>query len=218
MHRIPNEQTWRRCIYDNDADLAPHPGEEGRHHRLRLAGARARAESARTAASTCASACPPAASRAPRRRPPASTVTTRRRGRGVGRRDHVLVPDTTAGRSSTQKTIAPNLTRRQDADVRARLQHPLRHDHAAERRRRHDDRAEAPGHRVRELFVEGGGTPALLAVHQDATGNARAARALLRQGASASPAPASSRRPSRRRPRPICSASRPCSAAASARW
>ena len=32
----------------------------------------------------------------------------------------------------------------------------------------------APGHRVREVFTEGGGTPALLAVHQDATGNAKA--------------------------------------------
>jgi len=32
----------------------------------------------------------------------------------------------------------------------------------------------APGHRVRELYVEGGGTPALLAIHQDATGHARA--------------------------------------------
>jgi len=32
----------------------------------------------------------------------------------------------------------------------------------------------APGHRVRELFVEGSGTPALLAVHQDATGQAKA--------------------------------------------
>jgi ketol-acid reductoisomerase len=31
----------------------------------------------------------------------------------------------------------------------------------------------APGHRVREIFVEGGGTPALLAVHQDATGKAK---------------------------------------------
>ena len=31
----------------------------------------------------------------------------------------------------------------------------------------------APGHRVRELFVEGAGTPALFAVHQDATGAAR---------------------------------------------
>jgi ketol-acid reductoisomerase len=32
----------------------------------------------------------------------------------------------------------------------------------------------APGHRVRELYQEGGGTPALMAVHQDATGQARA--------------------------------------------
>jgi len=31
----------------------------------------------------------------------------------------------------------------------------------------------APGHRVREVFVEGGGTPALLAVHQDASGKAK---------------------------------------------
>src|SRR5437764_12167844 len=32
----------------------------------------------------------------------------------------------------------------------------------------------SPGHRVRELFVEGAGTPALIAIHQDATGHARA--------------------------------------------
>jgi len=32
----------------------------------------------------------------------------------------------------------------------------------------------APGHRVRELYLEGAGTPALLAVHQDATGTAKA--------------------------------------------
>ncbi len=32
----------------------------------------------------------------------------------------------------------------------------------------------APGHRVREVFMEGVGTPALLAVEQDATGQARA--------------------------------------------
>jgi ketol-acid reductoisomerase len=31
----------------------------------------------------------------------------------------------------------------------------------------------APGHRVREVFVEGGGTPALLAIHRDATGTAK---------------------------------------------
>ncbi|MSO46008.1 MAG: ketol-acid reductoisomerase [Acidobacteria bacterium] len=32
----------------------------------------------------------------------------------------------------------------------------------------------APGHRVRELFTEGSGTPGLLAVYQDATGHGRA--------------------------------------------
>ena len=32
----------------------------------------------------------------------------------------------------------------------------------------------SPGHRVRETYQEGGGTPALLAVHQDASGQARA--------------------------------------------
>jgi ketol-acid reductoisomerase len=32
----------------------------------------------------------------------------------------------------------------------------------------------SPGHRVRELYAQGGGTPALVAVHQDATGGALA--------------------------------------------
>jgi ketol-acid reductoisomerase len=32
----------------------------------------------------------------------------------------------------------------------------------------------SPGHRVREVFVEGGGVPGLVAIHQDATGHARA--------------------------------------------
>jgi ketol-acid reductoisomerase len=32
----------------------------------------------------------------------------------------------------------------------------------------------APGHRVREIYVEGGGTPSLMAVHQDASGGAKA--------------------------------------------
>jgi ketol-acid reductoisomerase len=32
----------------------------------------------------------------------------------------------------------------------------------------------APGHRVREVFTEGGGTPCLVAIHQDASGNALA--------------------------------------------
>src|SRR3982751_5857607 len=40
----------------------------------------------------------------------------------------------------------------------------------------------SPGHRVRELFVEGGGTPALFAIQQDATGHARALTLSYAQG------------------------------------
>ena len=40
----------------------------------------------------------------------------------------------------------------------------------------------APGHRVREVFKEGQGTPGLLAVHQDASGKAKTHGPRLRQG------------------------------------
>ena len=47
----------------------------------------------------------------------------------------------------------------------------------------------SPGHRVRELYQEGAGTPALLAVHQDASGQAQATSRSPTRKASASPAP-----------------------------
>ena len=72
-----------------------------------------------------------------------------------------------------------------------------------------------PGHMVRRVFTEGSGVPCLIAVHQDASGKAQGHRARVGGRASAARAPASSRRPSRRRPRPTSSASRPCCAAAS---
>ena len=129
----------------------------------------------------------------------------------------ILVPDHDPGASSTTSDRAEPLAR-QHADVRARLQRPLRPDRAARaastsrwsRRRR-------PGHRVRELFTEGVGTPALVAVQQDASGQALAERARLRQGHRLHARRRASRRPSRKRPRPTSSASRRCSAAASRR-
>ena len=85
----------------------------------------------------------------------------------------VLVPDTTAAKLFTD-AIEPNLapgkmlmfahgfnirfgtiTVRPDVDVSMVA-------------------PKSPGHRVRELYVEGAGTPALIAIHQDATGHARA--------------------------------------------
>ncbi len=74
----------------------------------------------------------------------------------------------------------------------------------------------SPGHRLRELFTEGVGVPGLVAVHRDASGGRRRMRWPTARR-SAAPGPVSSRRPSRRRPRPTSSASRRSSAAASAR-
>jgi ketol-acid reductoisomerase len=85
----------------------------------------------------------------------------------------VLVPDTAASDLYTE-AIAPNLTAGKmlmfahgfnirfgtvapPADVDVTMIAP-----------------KSPGHRVRELYVEGGGTPALVAVHHDATGQAKA--------------------------------------------
>jgi ketol-acid reductoisomerase len=56
-----------------------------------------------------------------------------------------------------------------------------------------------PGHTVRSEYKRGGGVPCLIAIHQNASGNALA----------------SSRHRSGRNARPTCSASRPCCAAAS---
>ena len=53
----------------------------------------------------------------------------------------MLVPDTVQG-EIYRKAIEPHLTAGQDADVRARLQHPLRRHHPAGRRRRVDGGAE----------------------------------------------------------------------------
>ena len=63
-------------------------------------------------------------------------------------------------------------------------------DEAARRRRRHDDRPKGPGHLVRRTYEEGIGTPALVAVQQDATGNALQRAPRLRRRRSAPPGPA----------------------------
>ena len=85
----------------------------------------------------------------------------------------VLVPDTTQA-SLYRDAIAPNLTDGKTLmfahgfNIRfGTIQPPAGVDVSMMA-------PKSPGHRVRELYVEGGGTPALLAVHQDATGQARA--------------------------------------------
>ncbi len=84
----------------------------------------------------------------------------------------VLVPDTVAS-DVYKKDIAPNLT----AGKTLMFAHGFNIRFGTITPPANVDVSmiapKAPGHRVREVFVEGGGTPALLAVHQDATGKAK---------------------------------------------
>jgi ketol-acid reductoisomerase len=83
----------------------------------------------------------------------------------------VLVPDTTAA-SLYKEAIAPNLS----AGKMLVLAHGFNIRFGTIQPPKDIDvtmiAPKSPGHRVRELYVEGGGTPALVAVHQDATGKA----------------------------------------------
>ena len=86
----------------------------------------------------------------------------------------VLIPDQHQARVYRSE-IEPASDGREDADVRARLRHPLQLDRAANERGRDDGRAEgARASRARSVFKEGAGTPGLLAVHQDVTGKGHA--------------------------------------------
>jgi ketol-acid reductoisomerase len=84
----------------------------------------------------------------------------------------VLVPDTTAAKLY-KEAIEPNL----EAGNLLLFAHGFNIRFGAIAPRPDVDvtmvAPKAPGHRVRELYVEGAGTPALIAVHQDATGKAR---------------------------------------------
>jgi ketol-acid reductoisomerase len=108
---------------------------------------------------------------------------------------------------------------RRHAAVRARLQHSLQADQAAQGSGRGADRAEGPGRPgappvpagTRRALPDRGGAGC------DRQGMPRPRRWPMRT-ASAAPAAACSRPPLPRRPRRICSASRPCCAAAPPNW
>ncbi len=70
-----------------------------------------------------------------------------------------------------------------------------------------------PGHLVRRQFVDGKGVPCLIAVDQDPKGEGQALALSYAKGIGGT-ARASSRRTSRKRPRPTSSVSRPCCAVA----
>ena len=171
-----------KMYYDDAADLALIQGKKVGDDRLRIAGARARAEPEGQRRAASGSACRRRAGRAPRRRRPGSTVGDVAEVTKWADVVMILVPDTTQAQglpTRRSSRISPpgnmvmfahgfnirfgTITPRPDVDVSMVA-------------------PKSPGHRVRELFVEGAGTPALFAIHQDATGQARAIDAVVREG------------------------------------
>ena len=125
----------------------------------------------------------------------------------------MLAPDTEQ-KAIYDEHIAANLDAGQRARLRPRLQRPLRPHRRAGGRRRDHDRPEGPGP-PRAPHVHRGRRRA--DAHRRRAGRHRPGqgRSPCRTPTpSAAPAPASSRRRSPRRPRPTCSASRSCCAAA----
>ena len=127
----------------------------------------------------------------------------------------ILAPDHGAARTCTRESVEPNLADGRRAVLRPRLQHPLRLHQAAR-----------AGVDVMHGRAEGPRAPGPPGVRRRARrpGARRGRAGRDRQGLgrsrcrtprrSAACAPAASGRRSPRRPRPTCSASRPCSAAA----
>ena len=127
----------------------------------------------------------------------------------------MLAPDTTQA-AIYEKEIAPNLSAGKmlmfahGFNIRYNTIHPPKNVDVTM------IAPKAPGHRVREVFTEGGGTPCCSPSTR--TPPARPSNSRFPTAKpSAEHAPASWRPPSPKRPKPIFSASKPCSAAASAR-
>ena len=99
-------------------------------------------------------------------------VTGRRRRRGRRRHDDPAArPDPAPGLRGVDQGRPDQ---GQDADVRPRLQHPLQPGGAAGGRGRLHDRPQgARATSMRDLFTQGPGVPALVAVYQDVSGKAR---------------------------------------------
>ena len=170
------------CIYDDDADLSLLDGKtvaiigygsQGHAHALNLkdsgvdvvVGLRADSASVAKAPRRRASRCSPVADAASR-----------------GDLVMILLPDE-LHRDVWEQEIRDGDRRGQHAAVRPRLLDPLRRGRAAARRRRRAwSRPRAPATSCAASSPRAAACPGLIAVEQDATGNARDARARLRQG------------------------------------
>ena len=94
----------------------------------------------------------------------------------------ILLPDTEQKATSTRQTSRRNLDRRRRAVLRPRVQHPLRPDHAARRRRRGHGRARrAPATSCAAPTPRAAACRASSPWRRTPSGKARDARAVLRR-------------------------------------
>ena len=140
----------------------------------------------------------------------------RRRGGARTRRSSRSSCPTASQAALYRDEVAPNLRAGRGAPLRARLRDPLR---ARSSRPPANDvimvAPKGPGHIVRRIYEEGYGTPALIAVAQDASGQRARPRARVRGRDRRRPRRDHRDDVHRTRPRPTSSASSPCSAAGS---
>ena len=185
------EPTRRRRPDGNDPPRRqPRPPlRQGRRRRLRQPGPRPRPQPARLGRRGRGRPARGQRRRGPPPRRRGSTVGTVAEAVAGAQLVSLLLPDQVQPQVY-EEDVAPNLEPGRRAPLRARLQRPLRAHRAARRARRDHGRARrAPGHIVRRLFTEGFGTPALVAVAQDASGRRVRPRARLRRRRSAPRAP-----------------------------
>ena len=154
-----SELMGARMYYDNDADPGALAGPDGRRHRLRLPGPRPCPQPQGVGRRGRGRPAPRVAAPRDGRRRPGSGAESRDAVRGADV-VMILVPDT-AQKALYDAEIAPNL-RPGAADVRPRLQHPLRADRSAGGVDVGMVAPKGPGHLVRRVYVEGGGVPALV--------------------------------------------------------
>ncbi len=157
--------------YEKDADLSLLKGKKSP-----LSGTAARGtptlSTSRTAAVTCVSACTAAAS--PGRQAEAAGLVVKTTAEACAEADIImmLVPDTSAP-AVYAKDVAPNLS----AGKMLMFAHGFAIHYGQIVPPENVDvtmvAPKAPGHRVREIFPAGQGVPGLLAIYQDATGQAK---------------------------------------------
>ncbi len=162
-----------KLYYDDSADLSLIQGKKGsRHHRLRLAGPRTHALNLRDSGVSVRVGLQPGSSSRSKAEKDGLIVNTPAEAAAWADVIMILAPDTKQPKLY-HEAIEPHLR----AGKTLMFAHGFNIRFGAIKPPASVDVSmiapKAPGHRVREVFSEGGGISALLAVEQDASGTAK---------------------------------------------